>query len=255
VAVPPWDIWRVPARQGSVIDRSPERVISSSRNDENPAYSPDGRRIAFESSRGGPTNIWVSDSDGANPVQVTSFTTRAGTPNWAPDGRRLVFDSVEEGNWNLYVVDADGGRPQQLTHEPSGGPATQMTKGGGTNPRESSDGRSLYFTRGLGRSGIWRMPTSGGEGTEVWAAAVERHGDWDLSPRGLYAARNQIVLPWRRWTSSIWFLDLETRQVTQLVQKEGPAFQWLAVSPDDEWLLYSEQAAWTSELMLVENFR
>jgi hypothetical protein len=52
------------------------------------------------------------------------------------------------------------------------------------------------------------------------------------------------------------YLDFETGRTTDLARDEGPFFRfWLAVSPDERWILYGDQPFPTSELMLVENFR
>ena len=51
----------------------PERFISSTRDESNPQFSPDGKRVAFSSKRSGAGEIWICDSDGSNPVQLTSF--------------------------------------------------------------------------------------------------------------------------------------------------------------------------------------
>jgi Tol biopolymer transport system component len=60
----PMAIWRVGGRRTSTRNREPQKLIASSQDDHNAAYSPDGRRIAFQSGRGGGNNIWVCDSDG-----------------------------------------------------------------------------------------------------------------------------------------------------------------------------------------------
>ena len=123
-----------------------------------PSVLSDGRRIAFESIRGGIQNIWLSNADGSRPVQLTSFSSFSGTPRWSPDGRRLVVDSLASGNWDLYVVDADGGTPRRLTSEPS-------EDGTGTWSR---DGRSIYFhSDRTGRSEIWKIPADGGTAVQV----------------------------------------------------------------------------------------
>ena len=90
-------IWRVPGRGASLRSQAPERLIASSQWETRPSYSPDGRRIAFQSHRSGEFNIWTCDADGRNPVQLTSFGREAGTPRWSPDGRLLAFDSLEAG--------------------------------------------------------------------------------------------------------------------------------------------------------------
>jgi Tol biopolymer transport system component len=282
----PLEIWRAGGRSASTRNREPRKLIASGRDDANPAYSPDGRRIAFSSLRGGAENIWACDSDGRNAVQLTNLKGHAGTPRWSPDGRKLVFDSIEAGDWNLYVVDADGGPPQRLTPQSSdenvgawsrdgrwvyfqtnrsgskqiwkmpsaGGPAVQVTRGGGYYAEESWDGRHLYYTKAQGPAGIWRVPVAGGDETEVLRGPVTRWGDWALSRSGLYYATSR--LRGRESEYAVQFLDFESGRTTELLRQVGSSgHQWLAVSPDEESLLYGEEQRTQSELMLVENFR
>ena len=89
----------MPGRKAPTPDREPERLIASSGADRNPAYSPDGRRIAFNSYRGGVLNVWVCDGDGSNPLQLTAHKRHSETPRWSPDGRRILFNSNEAGVW------------------------------------------------------------------------------------------------------------------------------------------------------------
>jgi Tol biopolymer transport system component len=281
---PPTNIWRVPGRE-SLPGQQPEPFVVSSRSDARPSYSPDGRRVAFSSSRGGVPNIWVCNSDGSDPVALTSLAGETGTPRWSPDGKRIVFDSKAEGDWNLYVIDAEGGVPRRLTPEPSsdwmgrwsrdgqwiyfssdrsgslelwklpdaGGPAVQVTRNGGLDAAESWDGRHLYFTKDI-RSGIWRMPLEGGEETAVVEGPLSGWG-WALDRSGVYYAVEQR-LGGRRRDYAIRHLDFESGQVSELYRTEGPVgHSCLAVSPDERRVLYSEYALTQSELMLVEGFR
>ena len=99
-------IWRIAAPGGSKArdEKSAGSVngdtpfIYSTRDDNSPEFSPDGKRIAFMSNRSGDWEIWVCDSDGSNPVQLTSFRgPNVSTPRWSPDGGRIAFDSDAEG--------------------------------------------------------------------------------------------------------------------------------------------------------------
>ncbi len=74
----------------------------SSRADYEPRYSPDGNRIAFKSTRSGATEIWKCDSDGSNPVQLTSpGATETFEASRAPDGKSIVFGSDAEGHFDI----------------------------------------------------------------------------------------------------------------------------------------------------------
>jgi dipeptidyl aminopeptidase/acylaminoacyl peptidase len=284
--VPPTAIWRLPGRTASRPGLAPAKLIASSGWNGNMAYSPDGRRIAFSSTRTGVANIWVCDADGSNPVQLTSFERTSGTPRWSPDGRNLTFDSVEAGDWNIYVVDAEGGKPRRLTGEASnetlaswsrdgrfiyfssdrsgrgeiwkmpstGGEAVQVTRGGGFYSQESWDGRDLYYARRGSDTGIWRVPVSGGDETEVLPGPFEGHYEWTLSRSGIYYATTRDLTRGEDYT--IRYLDLASGRASELYRKQGASeHAWLAVSPGEEWLLFTESEPSTSELMLVENFR
>src|SRR5207249_11783436 len=113
------NIWRAglaprsPGRQAPAFE--PTLLVSSSRSDLNPSFSPDGKRITFGSDRSGSFEIWLSGSDGANPVQLTRLHSFSGTPRWSPDGAEIAFDCNLSGHWEVYVVSANGGSPRRLT--------------------------------------------------------------------------------------------------------------------------------------------
>ena len=160
--------------------RRPQLLISSTLDDIQPRYSPDGKKIAFGSTRSGTREIWVADADGSNPVQLTSFGgPLVGFMNWSPDSQRLVFHARPEGQADLFTIPVAGGRrsisprirptiywTQLLTRwsldllhaatrsgqfevwkmPAEGGDATQITRsGGGQMPVESPDGKTLYY--------------------------------------------------------------------------------------------------------------
>ena len=285
-----WDIWRIPGRRSTLADRRPEKLIASRWNDDMPAYSPDGRRIAFRSNRSGTPSVWVSDEDGTNSVQLTAFDAPSGEwkAPWSPDGRRIVFVSGESGRGDIYVVDFEGGVPQRLTHEPSdedhptfsrdgrfiyftsdrsgrwqvgkmpadGGPAVQVTRGGGFDAQESWDARYLYYSKlprdqtfSVVGGGVWRVPVEGGEETPV----VRATECWALSRTGIYWPTHS-----RGWNPehTIHFFDFESGRTETIFRTQGPFNGlWLAVSPDEQGLLYNEAPYTQFELMLVENFR
>ena len=277
------DIWRIgTSASGGTLN--PTRLISSTRPDYGPQYSPDGKKIAFTSGRSGSNEIWVCDADGLNPVQLTSFAgPDVGSPRWSPDGRQIAFDSVATGNRDIFVISAEGGKPRRLTEDSSdevrpswsrdarwiyfgsnrttdwqvwkapaeGGTATQVTRQGGREAFESFDGTFVYYTRGFGISGIWKVPVGGGEELRVLDEAFQ--GFWALVDNGIYFA-NLKATPY----PTIDFFNFATGRSTRVsviekqLQLVSPS---LAASPDGRWLLHAKVDSFESDIMLMENFR
>lgn len=137
------DIYTMPASGGD-----PVRIAEGLAWEVQPRFSPDGRRIAFTSDRGGADNIWIMDADGSNKVQLTKENFRLlNQPSWSPDGEFLVAKkhfttgrSLGTGEVWLYHVSGGGGvklvaRPNE-THQKELG-----------EPVYAPDGKSIYYTR------------------------------------------------------------------------------------------------------------
>lgn len=87
--------------------------------DRNPALSPDGNQIAFESDRAGNVDIWVVGVDGTGLRQVTTDPAPDTGPTWSPDGAGIVYAGFgEDSAGDLYRIAAGGGEPQRLTDSP-----------------------------------------------------------------------------------------------------------------------------------------
>jgi TolB protein len=78
-------------------------------NDAQPAFSPDGGRIAFTSDRAGQWDIWIVDVNGRNATQVTTTPMAELHPTWSPDGTRLAYCRLnsKQGRGELWVVELD----------------------------------------------------------------------------------------------------------------------------------------------------
>ena len=112
-----------------------------------PAWSPDGKTIAFQSDRGGHWNIWVVPSQGGEPRRLTDDADIDFQPAWSPDGKWIAYAST-----GLKVVPSDQSGPPRTLTVPAQGVLT---------PAWSSDGRWLYFaanrSRDESRTSLWRL--------------------------------------------------------------------------------------------------
>ena len=125
-----------------------------------------------------------------------------------------------------------------------GGKEIQLTRNGGETALESPDGKSIYYTLS---SGLWKMPLSGGEESQVLPSVLGRA--FSLVKEGIYFIPGP---PFRK--SSIQFLSFVTGEVKTVAPMSAPSFFDLSFSPDG-FLLFSQIDEVKSDLMLVENFR
>jgi len=95
------------------------KLTHNARNNAEPAWSPDGRKIAFRSTRNGNRDIYVMNADGSGKRNLTRHPARDGSPSWSPDGRRIAFVSNRDGRLEAHVMNADGSGQRSLTQRGS----------------------------------------------------------------------------------------------------------------------------------------
>jgi len=279
------NIWRIDLKGPGHKPGLPIRFISSTEPEYYPAYSPDGRRIAFVSQRSGTDEVWVCDSDGSKAAQLTSFGGFSiYGPSWSPDSQNIAFTAAQKGvKDDIYAISANGGVPLRLTTHPaedkwpnwshdgkwiyfsstrsgreeiwkmpsSGGDAVQITRNSGDTPRESTDGKFLYYMKGWPEAvSVWRASVDGDQDVKV-LDSISSDGEWAVVKDGIYYFR----IPDKMGHSDLCFDEFATGQIRKILTIERPVSSNLAASPDGRTILYPQTDESGSVLTLVENFR
>jgi len=121
-AQPVWDTsrtilnWVILVRYA---DGAPRNVTNTPESDDGPAWSPDGTKIAFRSTRSGVSDLYVMNADGSGVTQLTSDSATEGRPAWSPEGTKIAFASTRDGNWEIYVMNVDGSGVTRITDNPA----------------------------------------------------------------------------------------------------------------------------------------
>lgn len=210
---------------------------------ETPRWSPDGKQIVCESSRGGKTSIYTIDIETRRVRGLIASPSEERMPSWSRDGHWVYFGSKRSGSWQIWKVPAEGGEP------------AQVTKQGGKVPFESPDARFVYYSKDGNVGGVWKVPIGGGEETLILdQLKPEMSENWAVVEDGIYFMRFDVDTK----EGAILFSDFATGRVKEIVKLGGHRIVpfGLAVSSDHRSFFYSvwdQQVG--SDVMIVENFR
>ena len=91
------------------------RLTRSGGLNEYPSWSPDGRRLAFQTHRNGEFDVFVMRSDGRGQRNLTRHPARDQWPSWSPDGRWIAFMSMRDGSEDVFVMRPDGSNVRNVT--------------------------------------------------------------------------------------------------------------------------------------------
>ncbi len=178
-----------------------------------PAWSPNGKRIAYVSFQNKKPIVYVQDVEVPKQNVVANFKGSNSAPAWAPDGSKLAVALSRDGNSQVYQINPDGSNPRRLSN----------SNGIDTEPNYSPDGQWIYFTSDRGGSPqIYRMPAAGGE-----AQRVTFEGSYNVSPRVSPDGRSLAYIMRNGGKFQAALLDLNTRQVQVLTDSEldeSPSF-------------------------------
>jgi len=193
--------------------RNEEAMLKSNEPIISPAWSPDGRRIAYVSFQNKKPIVYVQDTLVPEQVVVANFKGSNSAPAWSPDGKRLALALTRDGNSQIYLINPDGSNLQRFTR----------SAGIDTEPFFSPDGEWIYFTSDRGGSPqIYRMALRGGE-----AQRVTFEGGYNVSPRVSPDGKSLAFIARNGGRFQVALLELATRQVQVLTDSdldESPSF-------------------------------
>ena len=260
---------------------TPKALIASTRWDSNPDISPDGSKIAYVSDKSGSYEVWTSDANGENSVQLTNLGgPLASMPKWSPDGSKIAFVTWQAGAADIFTIESAGGTPQpvvtseaediapswsadgrhlyfssnrnngyqiwktDLTHDSE---PVQVTSIGGLSAFESDDGGAIYFVR-PNEPGIWKIDNEANE-IEMVIDTLDPTdwGNWELANNGIYMVRRY------QGKALVTFYSFRTNRSTNIATLTNvPVDPGFSISSDGSWFLYSRIDRAESDIVLME---
>jgi Tol biopolymer transport system component len=213
-----------------------------------PAWSPDGRTIAFGSgAQDG--HIWTSDVEGGNLRQITARPGLRRWHEWSRDGAWIYYGELGAMGWNIWRVPAKGGRPEQITHD------------GGDRAFETADGKNLVYVREADSKGsrVLIRPLHGGSARQLvdcaYGASVGAQGVYYFPCR---PGGPPVPLAVDR-SLDVRLIDPFTgrdRFIAKLSNiGPGDVYWGPRMSPNGRTIVYAKLVSDGGDLMMIENIR
>jgi eukaryotic-like serine/threonine-protein kinase len=243
------------ARQGSTalhlisLETGESRVLTTpptwSGGDFDPAFSPDGRSLAFVRERGmNIEELWVlplskSYNPQGEPKQVLGDGKRNRGPAWTANGRQLVFSSGELASAGMYRMSADG----------SSAPIRIDSLGDGVSePSVSESSRRLAFTHTFRSASIWRIANAASAAPEQFIASSSFR---DVFPQYSPDGKRIVFYSNRTGVNQIWVCKSDGTQPVQLTTMTGTTTGTPRWSPDGQWISFDSNSGGHWQIYVV----
>ncbi|GAB2534569.1 Tol-Pal system beta propeller repeat protein TolB [Rhodanobacter koreensis] len=214
-----------------VVARSKESLLS-------PAWSPDGRKIAYVSFESGNSNIYIQDITTGSRQLVSSHKGINGAPAFSPDGSKLALSLSYVGNPEIYVLDLGSRQETRLTNNLAID----------TEPTWAPDGQSIYFTSDRsGRPQIYQIPATGGA-----AERISFQGQNNLKASVSYDGKQIAMVQGNGNVYRIAILDRSLGGQVRYVSP-GPIDDAVSFAPNASMLLYAATEGSRGVLYSVSN--
>ena len=212
------DLWVVPREGGSA-----QRLTNGPGIETDPAFSPDGKQVAFTGEYDGNVDIFVVDASGGVPRRLTYHPAADRVVGWTPDGKQILFRSAR-GRWTqLFTMPASGGFPTEVP--------LPMAYQGSFSP----DGTKLAYVP-HGPQQAWKR-YRGGTTMPIWIAnladssieKLPRENSNDFNP--MWVGNRIYFLSDRDGPTTLFVYDLNTKKVKKVLNNDGFDLKSASVGP------------------------
>lgn len=182
------------------------QLTSHPSRDIAPSWSPDGSAIAYQTSRGGLSDIYVLNLTKMTERDMTGGISQNAQPSWSPDGKYILFQSDRDGSMDIFVVPVEGGQAMNLTNN----------KALDVDPQWSPNGELIAFRSN--RSGEWDLFIMRRDGsglinlTAGWGPVFT----YAWSPDGRYLAFASS----HTGNSDIYMVSIKNREIVRLTNQD-----------------------------------
>ena len=197
-----------------------------------PAWSPDGKELAYVSFEAGQAQVWVQEVLSGRRRVLAACRGSNSAPAWSPDGRQLALALSRDGQTQLFLLDRSGGAPRRLTH----------STGIDTEPAWTPDGRTLLFVSDRGGSPqIYRLAL---DSDKTERLTFDHHS---VSPAVSVSGRHLAYVSSKAGAFRLMLKDLESgsaRALTDSKEDERPSF-----APNGRLIVYATREGGRDHLL------